>query len=125
MTFVMDDFFVIFTGAIFLWEQIPQRQPIARERQIAHSVKLFMLYTGVAVRNQMNLPVIRNSCLKRTQASNLQAANCKRIAPAGELLLELKALRLFNNSARSTLPGAEPPAGPEKVSRTLAENSFL
>ena len=55
---------------------------------------------------------------------DLQAANCKQIAPAPELLLQLRLYELFNNSKRSTFPGAEPPAGPEKVSKKLAESIF-
>ena len=47
-----------------------------------------MLYLGAAIRNQTDLQVLGDSCLKGTQATDVQVANCKRIASAGELLLE-------------------------------------
>ena len=49
------------------------------------------------------------------------------ISPAAVLLLELE--RLYESCGipswgRSTFPGAEPPAGPPKLSKSLAESTF-
>ena len=53
-----------------------------------------MLYPAGVVRIEHYLQMPSNYCLKGAQAMDLQAANCKQSPSAGELLLELKALRV-------------------------------
>ena len=53
-----------------------------------------MLYLGRPVRFQTNGWILRNLHLNVLQATDFQAPIFDQIAPAAELLLELKALRI-------------------------------
>ena len=53
-----------------------------------------MLYPAGVVPRQTNRGILRKSTEKGAQATNLQAANWKRIARAAELLLEVKLYEL-------------------------------
>ena len=75
-----------------------------------------MVYPAGRVPLETILQISSTGGSNKPKAINLQAANCKQIPRAGELLLELKALRstsLFRSVGPGTRQGALAPAGPE------------
>ena len=66
----------------------------SQKRDLNHSVALLMLYPAWPVRFQTNGWILRNLHANMLQAINFQAPIFNKIASAGELLLELKALRV-------------------------------
>ena len=71
-----------------------------------------------------NSRIERKSLMKTPQASKKIRPIGKQIAPAAELLLELRLYESCPNWRRGTRQGAEPPAGPPKMDLELGETTF-
>ena len=84
-----------------------------------------MLFPAGVVPCQTNRGILRKSTEKGAQASNLQAANCKRIASAGELLLELKALRVISKFEAKHLSRCWAPGRAAQIELELTSERFL
>ena len=86
-----------------------------------------MVYPARRVPLETILQISNTRGSNRPKAMNLQAANCTQIPRAGELLLELKALRITSRSplvGPGTRQGALAPGRAEKIQETSRRGHF-
>ena len=101
-----------FAQADILSQNAPRKETHKQKQQHHPGMSHDEFYQGETLRAQLNGQILSKSHFCMLQATNFQALTCSEIARAGELLLELKALRVICNNhfqVAKHFPGAESP----------------